>query len=368
MERREQEIDRLLRDQQKPILQLAALNDRIIVNGAAGTGKTLIAMEVARRAAERGLRVGLLCFNQLVGDWMQRQIEGGTPAHPNLIVGRTIRILAEMTGVDIPKNPVAEFWDHDLPEHIEERLTDPEFRAISIFDYLVLDEAQDLLARPSLWECLMRFLDGGSIAGSFCLFGDFENQVIGDPLIVNRSLAQLQASAAPVLYRLSENCRNYKIIGDSAIRLSGFDRTVYSGYMRTGGGLQNYDIFFYEEDDEQQKQLIQWLKEFRNKGYKASEITVLSFHASSDSAAARLVAAGFNLRPAWQNSSNSTSYTSVQAFKGLENKIIILTDVALGEADFQRNLFYTGMTRASESVRVLCDAKSQKTLTAWLTT
>ena len=48
-------------------------------------------------------------------------------------------------------------------------------------------------------------------------------------------------------------------------------------------------------------------------------------------------------------------------------QVVIITDVALGEADFQRHLFYTGMTRASESVRVLCDKKSQKTLIGWLT-
>ena len=52
IQRREHEIELLLRDQQKPVLQLAALNERVIVTGAAGTGKTLIAMEVARRAAE----------------------------------------------------------------------------------------------------------------------------------------------------------------------------------------------------------------------------------------------------------------------------------------------------------------------------
>jgi ATP-dependent exoDNAse (exonuclease V) alpha subunit len=51
----------------------------------------------------------------------------------------------------------------------------------------------------------------------------------------------------------------------------------------------------------------------------------------------------------------------------LENKVIILTDVALGEPDFHRALFYTGMTRATEVVRVLCDKRSQKTLTGWLT-
>ena len=367
IQRREQEVERILRDQQKPILQLAKLNDRIIVTGAAGTGKTLIAIEVARRASERGRRVGLICFNELVGDWMRRQIEDKPPSHPNLIVGRAIKILAEMACVSIPHDPSPQFWVHDLPEKLEERLTDPEFRAAAAFDYFVVDEAQDLLARPHLWECLIRYLEGGITAGSYCIFGDFENQVIGDRANMDRSLAILQSSATPTRYRLSENCRNYRIIGDSAVRLSGFEPSLYSGYMRVGGGIQNYDIFFYKEEREQQEKLIQWLREFKAQGYRPAEITLLSFRTSEDSAAAQLAKTGFNLRPAWQHSTESTSYTSVQAFKGMENKIIVLTDVSLSDANFHRDLFYIGMTRAIESVRVSCEARSQEALTRWIT-
>jgi hypothetical protein len=44
-----------------------------------------------------------------------------------------------------------------------------------------------------------------------------------------------------------------------------------------------------------------------------------------------------------------------------------LTDVAPREREFDRHLFYTGMTRATESVRVLCDKTCQSTLLGWLT-
>jgi Nuclease-related domain/UvrD-like helicase C-terminal domain/AAA domain len=367
IQRRQQEIERLLRDQQKPVLQIAAMNRRVIVSGAAGTGKTLIAMEVARRVAQSGRRVALLCFNRLVGDWMSRHVENNCAPLPNLIAGRTIRILAEMTGVQIPKSPTTQFWTQELPEIIEERLTDPGFASVAAFDYLVVDEAQDLLARPRLWECVTRFLEGGVANGSFCLFGDFDNQIISDHDAMEKSLSTVQSIASPTRYHLSENCRNYQIVGDSAVLLSGFDKPVYSGYMRVGGGMQNYDIFFYEDEREQLEKLKLWIKEFRSQGYAASDITILSFRSSEKCAAAKLEKSGFNLQPVWRSSIGSPSFTSVQAFKGLENKVIILTDVALGDADFHRHLFYTGMTRASESVRVLCDKNSQKTLIGWFT-
>lgn len=366
IQRRQQDIERLLRVQQKPVLQLTALNDRVVVGGAAGTGKTLIAMEVARRAAESGRRTGLVCFNQLVGDWIREQIQRRGAAPPNLIAGRAIRIMAEMTGITIPKDPPLRYWDHELPERLEDRLTDPDFRFAAQFDYLVVDEAQDLLARPSLWECLTGFLDGGVAGGSYCLLGDFENQVLGERQAMDELLVDIHAAGTPATYRLSENCRNYRIVGESAVRLSGFAKDVYSGYMRSGGGFQNYDITFYADEREQQGQLARWIKEFRSQGYKPGEITILSFRTSDDCAAARLAATGFKLRPAWQHTADCTAYTSVQAFKGMENKVIILTDVFLGEPHFHRHLFYTGMTRANESVRVCCDKRSQQTLASWL--
>jgi hypothetical protein len=364
---REQEIDRLLRDQQKPVLQLAALNDRVVVSGAAGTGKTLIAMEVARRAAESGRRTLLVCFNQLVGDWMRDHNKRGSQALPNLLVGRAIRIMAELAGVTVPKDPRPQYWETDLPDQLEERLTDPDFRSDALFDYLVVDEAQDLLARPRLWECLTRFLYGGVASGAFCLFGDFDNQVLGERVAMDQAIGAIRSAARPTTYRLSENCRNYRIVGESAVRLSGFSTDVYSAYMRAGGGLQNYDISFYADDREQQEQLARWLKEFKSQGYRPAEITTLSFRTSDDCAAARLAATGHKLRPAWQHVRDSTAYASVHAFKGLENKVIILTDVVLGEPHFHRHLFYTGMTRATESVRVLCHRDSQPILTGWLT-
>ena len=363
--RREEEIERVLREQQKPVLRLAALNERIVVSGGAGTGKTLIAMEVARRAAEQGHRVALLCFNQLVGDWMRQRMEQVSPLLPNLVVGRAIRVMAEMTGIEIPGNPSRDFWETELPQKLEERLTDPDFKAAAAFDCLVIDEAQDLLARPRLWQCLGQFLAGGVDRGSFALFGDFDRQVLSEREPMRQSLAALDLSDRPVRWCLSENCRNYRIVGDTAVLLSGLGGSVYSGYLRAGGGIHNYDIFFYEHEQAQLDRLGQWLGEFKAQGYKPSEITLLSFRADHLSAAARLKHAGHKLRPAWQ-AGELASYASVHAFKGMENKVVILTDVALDDRDFQRDLFYTGMTRATESVRVLCDKGSQETLFGWL--
>lgn len=364
--RREEQIERMLREQQKPVLELAALNDQLIVSGGAGTGKTLISMEVARRAAEKGRRVALLCFNQLIGEWMHQRMKAMEPQLPNLIVGRAIRVMAEMTGLQIPDDPPKDYWDVKLPQLLEERLTDPDFKAAAIFDYIVVDEAQDLLARSRIWQCLVHFLAGGIETGAFALFGDFENQVLAEQDVMKRNLTIVKSSARPSRWRLSENCRNYRIIGETAVRLGGFGADIYSGYRRVGGSIQNYNIIFYASEREQLDQLAQWLKEFRSERYRPSEITILSFRAAEASAAVRLKQQGFRLSPFWQTG-EQTGYASIHAFKGLENKVIILTDLVLAETDFHRHLFYTGMTRATEFVRILSHISSKETMLEWLT-
>ena len=182
---------------------------------------------------------------------------------------------------------------------------------------------------------------------------------------MQRTLESLQRASHAVRWDLSENCRNYRIIGETAVRLAGLGSDVYSGYLRAGGGIENYDIFFYDQDRSQLDRLAELLREFKERGYKPAEITLLSFRADHLSAAMRLKEAGYKLRPAWQ-SGGQTAYASIHAFKGMESKVVVLTDMLLEDREFHRDVFYTGMTRATESVRVLCDRRSQATLHGWL--
>jgi hypothetical protein len=363
--KRAEECEAMLLAQQKPVLELARLNRRLVVSGPAGTGKTLVAMEVARRKAQEGNRVALLCFNQLVGDWMVRKMAHPAPQPPNLVVGRAIQVMSKWTNLDIPDRPGPDFWANELPDAIEENLTDPDLKAAASIDCLVLDEAQDLLARPRLLACIEHFLDGGFREGSFCLFGDFDHQVLSEREEVLRKLDSMIRVGNPARWHLSENCRNYPIVGETAVRLSGFPANVYSGFLRSGGSVRNYDISYYKDEREQVEKLAKWIDEFVRAGYRESDITILSLGSAENSTAARLGESDKRLLPAWRSGSH-IGFTSVHAFKGLENKVVVLTDVNLSDPAFHRDIFYTGMTRATETVRVLCNVSSQKTLMSWI--
>lgn len=364
IEQRREEIERILRVQQKPVLVLSHLNARLLVTGPAGTGKTLIALEVARRAAEAGKRVGLFCFNQIVGDWMAEEVSRS--ALPNLVAGPAIRMMSKLAGIHVPENPDSRYWEHDLPNLLEDRLTDPEFRAEAVFDYLVVDEVQDLMSRPDLWHATGMFLLGGFERGSYALFGDFANQALGREGEAAGARARLMQTASPTCWELSENCRNYKVVGEAAAKLAGSRADLYSGYLRTGGSARDYDIQFYADDEQQDALLVSALREFRARGFRAGEITLLSFRSDEQSAAARLRAKGAPLAKPWPPK-DVTSYSTVHAFKGMENRVIILTDLVLNDANFERSVFYTGLTRATESALVICHVSSRATLANWLT-
>ena len=63
-----------LTQEQGLVLEAAGEQPRLLVEGAAGSGKTILAVEVARREARRGRRVLFLCYNRMLCSHVQRLV------------------------------------------------------------------------------------------------------------------------------------------------------------------------------------------------------------------------------------------------------------------------------------------------------
>jgi hypothetical protein len=362
---RENQLAKVLREPQKVTIQLCQDNDRVLATGGAGTGKTLIAMELALQASQRFNRVALVCYNKLVGEWMCERIKDARPG-PSLVVDRAVKLLAGLADVPIPKDADDRFWNVQLPEQVQDRLTDPQVAFESRFDYLIVDEVQDILARPWMWESLMLLLEGGAAGGRFALFGDIEGQSITGAHAVAANLDELTKASRPVKWQLRENCRNYDVVGNAAVQLSGLPANTYTGFLRSGGSFRNIEYVPITDDGDQVSKLKSRLQAIRSSGYRDSDITILSFCAPEKSAARSLVQEGARLFPVGSGERTIT-YTSVHAFKGMENKIIVVTDLNLANAPASRALFYTALTRATESVHILSRPEDSQQILSWRT-
>ncbi|MCB1286995.1 MAG: NERD domain-containing protein [Mycobacterium sp.] len=156
----------ILNEQQAVILGAVQLLPRVEIRGGAGSGKTFMALEQARRLARAGQRVALICYShglasylkRITATWPQRQQPGYVGEFHSL-------------GIDwgASKSPpetertkeTSQFFEHDLPAQMLELATG--LGEGQKFDAIVIDEAQDFA--DSWWEPVLAALrdpdDGG---------------------------------------------------------------------------------------------------------------------------------------------------------------------------------------------------------------
>jgi hypothetical protein len=123
------------------IMNLANLdkNRRVLITGGAGTGKTWLIEEWARRAAERQERTCLICFNKPIADHLTRQLDG-----TSIMVGTyhdiVRRLIEPFADFDVPQGAGEEYWGH-VPTQM---LLDHADRIGTPFDTVIIDEFQDM--------------------------------------------------------------------------------------------------------------------------------------------------------------------------------------------------------------------------------
>jgi hypothetical protein len=129
-----------LDQEQLRLIDALSANDRLLVEGTAGSGKTLLAREAALRMAQSGFRVLYLCFTDALAQWVGRELE-----NENIQVATVpryaLKLLQHAGIVDTsPESP--EFWFDVSLRAATEALPLVREKA----EVIILDEAQDLTA------------------------------------------------------------------------------------------------------------------------------------------------------------------------------------------------------------------------------
>jgi hypothetical protein len=335
--------------QQFAVLDRLVGNNAIMIEGPAGTGKTCLAIEAVRRdtLSRAGGRAGLFCYNRNLGQYLSQH---AAEKDDGSVASNLHRWMLEYIGCQAPENISADYWSKTLPVMAAEEIMR---RGTAPFDYLVVDEIQDLFTAEYL-DLLDLMLENGLSEGRWAFFGDFARQdIFSEDSVSKDDFRKRWAKSGHANYRLDVNCRNTLEIAHY-ITLLGQLSPGYSSILR-GDTHHDPELLFYTSCGDQALKVGEILGGLMNEGYRYPDIIILSPKAK-ESCAAHL-----NTVPPWKGRlqkfsgrvATGISYCTIHGFKGLEAPVVILTDFDNLSGKERADLLYVGMSRALHRLIIL---------------
>ena len=325
-------------EEQNDLLDMFDEFHRVAVKGAAGTGKTLVAMEKARRMSDAGKRVLFLCFNRPLADHLSKLADGFTVDTFHGFASS----MARRAGIAF-KEPHEEeakeaFWSEDAVELLGQALSSyPDER----YDAVIVDEAQDF--KPLWWipvETLLRDRE----TSVFYIFYDPNQQIYdGGPA------EDLGLKSTSLKY----NCRNTKNIADYSCKLVDVVPQLKEG---TPDGEQVLVPAICKSDAELVSTVRKTLHDLVNLNQVTTDrIVILSTGAAKASPLSRagklgdFTLVGINQSPG----PKEVCFDSLHRFKGLESDVVILCGVRPGEEESAAKNMYVATSRARHLLVVI---------------
>ena len=315
----------LLTREQSTLLVRMDRDRRMVVTGCAGSGKTMLGLERARRLAVRGRHVLFVCFNKALAKHVR-----DTVAIEGLDVFTFHKLCthwAKRAGVELPmyEDPApASFWNVDAPLGLMEAMES----AGGQYDDLVVDEAQDL---RSDWLEAVRTTLRDEASGSIWLFMD-DNQRIFH--------ADLEVPAEFRPFDLTVNCRNTQAIHHEVMK-------HYRGAIVPdvqGPPGRELELLHTDDAAATVAEVVERL--CGPGGVSAREVVVLSSHGREKSAVFAAGAGRLRFTDRRGGGRDAVYFSSIRGFKGLESPVVVLCELEdLDEATRDQQL-YVGISRA----------------------
>lgn len=335
-------------EEQFAALDAMAENDRVLFLGPAGTGKTVLAIEAARRAVEAGNDVLFLCYNKLLGLWLSQQ---SALLGNKLTVTTLHQYMLAVASVTPPADAEDVFWRVQLPDNASLRLLDGH-SDFGRFDTLIIDELQDLL-EPAYLDIFDIAVRGGLNSGHWLMFGDFERQMLygQDRKVIEELVRARLGTYARCSLRV--NCRNTPRIATLS-HLLGKLTPNYSRVLRPDDQVEPV-ITYYATPSQQRKALVTVLERLHNESFNSDDIVVLSPKARPRCISASLTEQPWSerLAPLGETLQGRIPYTTIQSFKGLESPAIVVTDIEHLDGELFSSLFYVATTRPLERIYII---------------
>ena len=323
-----------LLDSQARILNFLQDQKTAVINGAAGTGKTLIAIERAKRASCSG-RVLFLCFNSLLKEDIARRCKNVPEIDVYTIPGYACKVC-----------------DSSKPNYLaltEELMEHPEAFP---YDHIVIDEGQDFglkaIEDAMVLETLQSIVESRQ-GSTMYLFYDERQFVQGSTM----PKFLVDADCKLTLY---VNCRNTELIAKSSLNALNKTKDLK---LKTLSHLGGPPLLLANSETAAQEAFVdEQIDALKRAGIR--DIVVITCKTIDGSKLSGCFT-GSNSLCRWKG--QKIPVHTVRKFKGMEAGAVILIDVdqTLWESPFMSyepepgTLFYTAASRAKHELRIVCD-------------
>ncbi|WP_062529111.1 nuclease-related domain-containing DEAD/DEAH box helicase [Demequina rhizosphaerae] len=295
-----------LTNEQLERLDIIADSERVLCQGGAGSGKTLLGIETAKRWRMEELSVAFVCRSEILASFVRLRLAGS---------GASVLTIAELSDA-------------------------------GPFDAVVVDEGQDIMNMRSL-QVLESAVRGGLDNGRWTIFYDANRQAhLYDDF--EPEVLELLQGRGVVTPRLTRNCRNTRRI----VEYSQFTTGADIGVATAGEGPSVVTVA-PDGSEGEARLLDRWIRDLRGQQVQDRQITIVSLRGEWASSSARLTkrarAGEVVLYPsasADQWPPTGLSWVSATDVKGLENDFIAVIDVEGVDSDPNLDRLYVATTRA----------------------
>lgn len=335
-----------LTNRQVQTLDLLSRQRRVAISGGAGTGKTVLAVEKAKRLADEGFKTLLTCFNvplashleNICKDQENLDVISFHKLCKRIVDDACLHSKRDLVAEAKASFPGLELWDHYFPIALAYAL---EFVNVR-YDAIVVDEGQDF--GEEFWLPIEMLLQDSNSSPLY-IFHD-ENQD------VYKRASTFPADASPIT--LSFNCRNTKKIHETAYH-------YYNGPLIEPPELDGSDIEILTAPSllKQAKKIQEFVAKLLTvEKVPSSSITILIGDREKRSEYEHALncvplPSGISWRGSRKSSKLGVTVETVARFKGLEADVLVLWGLDDLPANESRGTLYVGISRA-KSILALC--------------
>lgn len=314
-----------LTNQQTALLDFLEEQPTAVVHGLAGTGKTVLAVEKAKRLASEHESVLFLCYNSFLRDMLK-----GNNAIPNVTFHNAHSLAFEIMGSsDAPVDDVLSEFEDYLEEVFDEDSWS--------YGNIIVDEGQDLDDRllNRLYELVQKK------HGCFYVFYD-RNQYI-----MKNRLPQWVENAECRLV-LHKNCRNTTEVFKTSCSIMGLEKVSYNeihGEVPTAK--------FYQTTQEMESIVSDFMKRVTAEGLLPEDVVVLTAK-TVDKSWLDVTKEYGGQQLSITKEPGKVLFTTIRRFKGLEAEAILIIDVSMSSlaSPENRRLLYVGSSRAKSLLNI----------------